>query len=62
MKNITCSQCGQAIPASYNRCPVCGTAVDDQSQTTETAAQKRFTVWFVFLVIFCLFLAFWLPR
>ncbi len=59
MKEVTCSQCGQMMPDSYSRCPVCGQTIDNRVQST---AQKRFVVWFVLLTIFCVVLALWLPR
>ena len=62
MKDVICSHCGQTMPDSYTRCPVCGTAIENQLQPTHNTAQKRFVIMFVLLTIFCFVLAVWLPR
>ncbi len=43
-------------------CPACGAASHFQKRGFRPGAQKRFIGLFVALVIFCLAMAFWLPR
>jgi predicted amidophosphoribosyltransferase len=62
MNEISCSHCGQVMPDSYTRCPVCGNDVDKQAKLVRSKPQQRFVVWFVVLTIFCLVVALWLPR
>ena len=62
MKDVICSHCGQTMPDSHTRCPVCGTAIKNQPQMPLTKVQKRFVVWFVLLTVFCFAFALWLPR
>lgn len=62
MNNVVCPNCGKAVPENRSHCPLCGSPINKHSQTVNARSQKRFIIWFIFLVIFCFFFALWLPR
>lgn len=62
MNEVTCPRCGQRMTAGYSRCPLCGTAIDNQSPPAFNRAQRRYVVWFVLLTLFCIVIALLLPR
>ncbi len=59
---VNCLYCGERFADDGDRCPACGSVSHFQKQGFRLGAQKRFVRLFVALAIFCLIVAFWLPR
>ena len=62
MGQVNCLYCGERISDGADSCPVCGAASHFQKRGFRLGARKRFLRLFIVLVIFCLIVAFWLPR
>ena len=59
---VNCLYCGKQIAADVAHCPYCGAVSHFQEKGYRAGARKRFVLWFVALVVFCLLMVFWLPR
>lgn len=62
MSQVNCLYCGASLAEDAAHCPACGATSHFQKRGFRPGAQKRFIGLFVALVIFCLAMAFWLPR
>lgn len=58
MNNLSCQHCSGSVEAADNSCPNCGIPLPPNH---DKQRQKRFVVWFIGLVIFCVFIMLWLP-
>ena len=58
MNNLSCKHCGGDIQAEDTTCPNCGIPLPPNHAKQK---QRNFVMWFVILVIFCLFMMLWLP-
>ncbi|PLY14168.1 MAG: protein nirD [Sedimenticola sp.] len=62
MKEVDCLYCGNRIPNDSAHCPHCGAVSHFQERGYRSGVRKRFIIFFIGLVLFCLFFAFYLPR
>lgn len=56
--NIVCQHCGRDVEADNTVCPSCGIPLPPNHAKYR---QNKFIVWFIALVIFCVFMMLWLP-
>jgi len=58
MKNLTCKHCGSSVEAGDENCSHCGIPLPPDYGKSP---QKKFVLFFIGLVIFCLVMLLWLP-
>ena len=58
MKNLTCKHCGGSVEAGDKNCSHCGIPLPPDFGKSP---QKKFVLYFIGLVIFCLVMVLWLP-
>mgnify|MGYP000565370713 CR=1 FL=1 len=58
MSQLNCKHCGGKIEAEESACQHCGLPLPPNHAKQK---QRTFVVWFVILVLFCLFMMIWLP-
>jgi len=59
MAEKRCNHCGFDVPSGQDKCPNCGSPLP---QDKEDGSTRRFTVWFVIIVLFSLAMVVILPR
>ncbi len=62
MRELTCKHCnGKVSDISTNdqKCPNCGMPLPPN---LDASPRKRFKLWFIALVIFCIAMMIWLPQ
>jgi len=58
MSDLTCKHCGGPVEAGKKTCPNCGIPLPpDFGKHT----QRKFILFFIAVVIFCIFMVIWLP-
>ena len=62
MSEVACLYCGKKIADDIAECPHCGAVSHYQKRGYRAGARGKFVMFFIALVIFCLFFIFWLPR
>lgn len=58
MNRLQCKHCNGPISEDDERCPQCGIPL---MPGQHKASSRRFILFFILLVIFCLFMMIWLP-
>jgi len=58
MSQHNCKHCGGMVEAEQSICPNCGMPLPPNHAQQK---QRNFVLWFVILVLFCLFMMLWLP-
>lgn len=58
MKNLTCKHCGGSVEAGETSCSHCGIPLPPNFGKF---SQRKFILYFIALVIFCLVMILWLP-
>jgi len=58
MSEFNCKHCGGKIGAEQSICEHCGIPLPPNYAKQK---QRTFILWFVILVIFCIFMMIWLP-
>lgn len=58
MRVLNCKHCNGVVEASDKDCPHCGIPLPPD---LAKAPQKKFMIWFVSIVIFCIIMMYWLP-
>lgn len=58
MRNLECKHCGGSLDADDKNCPHCGIPLPPNFGK---APQRKFILYFIALVIFCLVMIIWLP-
>ncbi|MCK5903570.1 MAG: hypothetical protein KAG28_10540 [Cocleimonas sp.] len=58
MPSLNCKHCDGVLNPEDQHCPHCGIPLAPNHANEK---QRRFTLWFIALVIFCLLMMLWLP-
>jgi predicted nucleic acid-binding Zn ribbon protein len=58
MRDLVCKHCGGSIEAGDKKCAHCGMPLPPDFAKSP---QKKFTLYFIVLVIFCALVIIWLP-
>ncbi len=58
MNTPVCNLCGGEVNKVDQTCPHCGVPVHS---SVHKSPQRRFVMFFIFVVFFCLFMIYWLP-
>jgi predicted nucleic acid-binding Zn ribbon protein len=59
---IRCVNCGERVPRDADICPHCNAVPSFSKMARGKDPQRKFKIFFVLLVLFCLIMALWLPR
>ena len=62
MNEIRCVNCGRAVPADADVCPHCNAVPSFRKMGQGSDPKRMFKIIFILLVLFCIAMAFWLPR
>lgn len=58
MRQLTCDHCNGNVVVEDTDCPNCGMPLPPNHGER---IQKRFTLWFIAIALFCVFMMIWLP-
>jgi len=60
-QKMACNHCGQMMSKDQNACPRCGMLSPPAQDKKTKEIQKKFILYFVLIVIFCISMVLWLP-